>query len=69
MDEIKVGMMFRDNQKTKCRIVNVFTDDEEMIVTYKYWLPHKRRWQFKTEYAEVFLIGFSHGPWTWIKTK
>ena len=57
-------MVFRNLQGTKFHIANVFNEGEKEVVTYKYWLKHKKRWEFKTEFKELFLISFDYG-WEW----
>ena len=62
--EIKRGMIFRDLQGTKCVIANTFMEGENEVVTYRYWLKHKKRWVFKTDFTRLFLIAFDYG-WKW----
>ena len=62
--EIKRGMIFRNINGVKCYVANVFNEGEEEIVTYRYWLKHKKRWVFKTDFKELFLIAFDYG-WKW----
>jgi hypothetical protein len=42
----------------------VFNEGEEEVVTYRYWLKHKKRWKFETDFKELFLIAFDYG-WKW----
>jgi len=62
--ELKVGMTFRNLEKTKCVVVNIFNDGPYEVVTYKYWVRRKRQWIFKTDYTHLFLIAFEYG-WKW----
>ena len=62
--EIKRGMIFRNLQGTKCHIANVFKEGDEEVVTYRYWISHKKRWCFVTDFKELFLIAFDYG-WKW----
>lgn len=64
MDKIKRGQVFRDLDGTKCYVANVFLEGKEEIVTYRYWVKHKQRWRFKTEFVGIFLIAFDYG-WKW----
>jgi len=62
--KVKVGAICRDLNGTKCHIVNTFNEGKKDVVTYKYWAKEKQRWIFKTDFTELFLIGFKYG-WTW----
>ncbi len=62
--ELKRGVNFRNIRGTKCYIANVFNEGDHKVVTYRYWLKHKQRWKFETEFKELFLIGFDYG-WKW----
>lgn len=62
--EIKRGMIFRDTERHKCYIANVFNEGDNEVVTYRYWRKFKLRWIFKTEFKEIFLIGFEYS-WKW----
>lgn len=59
--EIKRGMVFRDIRGTKCYIANVFMEGETEVVTYRFWVRNSKRWVFKTEFKDLFLIAFDYG--------
>lgn len=68
--EAKRGMIFRNLEGTKCVVANVFkegdSDDSDEVVTYRYWIKHKKRWRFETNFKVIFLIAFNYG-WKWEK--
>ena len=64
--EIKSGMVFRDPKGDKFIVVNTFIEKGKKVITYKYWLKHKRRWIFKTDFEYLFIISFDYG-WKWDK--
>ena len=61
---IKRGMTFRNLQKVKCHIANVFNEGEEEVVTYRWWSKRSKRWVFETDFKDLFLIAFDYG-WKW----
>lgn len=54
MDEIKVGFVFYDREKTlgrkKYLIVNIFEDSSESVVTYRFWSKTKKRYFYNSEF-------------------
>lgn len=62
--EIKRGMIFRNATGLKCHVANVFNEGDLEVVTYRFWVKHKSYWVFKTDFKEIFLIGFEYN-WEW----
>ena len=60
-----VGKKFRMINKDRCHVVNVFTENEEELITYKKWSKSKQRWYHFTDYLELFMIQFDYGA-VWI---
>jgi hypothetical protein len=64
--KIEVGMQFKCVRDYKCHVINVFDDEGDEVVVWRYWLKHKKRWNLESQYTELFLIQFDYGS-EWIK--
>lgn len=62
--EIKRGMVFRDTERRKCYVANIFSEGENEVLTYRYWNRYGKCWIFKTQWKQNFLIGFEYS-WKW----
>ena len=63
--DIKIGDKYYNYQKIKHHVVNIFSDDGEEIITYKFWSKRKKQWCYKSDYKVLFLIQFKYGA-EWI---
>ena len=61
--EVKEGTVFRDLQRKKYIVVNIFSDNGKYVVTYKHWQKHRKRWLYQSDLMNLFLIAFDYG-WT-----
>lgn len=56
-----IGKKFRNMDNLKCHVIHVFKDEDRDIITYKRWSKKYQRWNYNTEYLDLFMIQFKYG--------
>lgn len=46
--------MVGGGEHMKYHVVHLFTDDDNEVITLKYWSKRFRMWRFETEYVDEF---------------
>ena len=64
-----LGKSFYNRFGRKCHIVNIFLDGDKEVITYKYWLKHRRWWIYESMPLRLFKIDFEFGGFKWAKNE
>lgn len=51
---------YRNYWGIKCTIIDIVADDKKEIIVFKFWNPHKKRWEYKAEEKSLFIHCFEN---------